>query len=137
LRVLRAKRDHLLSLSPSPTASRASPPTPSSNHSVNHQVQAIEQRMQVMQDGLQAWSDRVRNLHEKFRQFQLEQLREDEHELNKRAEDLKSWRQTLRMYGIWDGELKADVGWEIMEIALEKRDVKEKIKELEDAAKDI
>jgi hypothetical protein len=93
--------------------------------------------MQAMQDGLQAWSDRVRNLHEKFRQFQLEQLREDEHELNKRAEDLKSWRQTLRMYGIWDGELKADVGWEIMEIALEKRDVKEKIKELEDAAKDI
>jgi hypothetical protein len=93
--------------------------------------------MQAMQDGLQAWSDRVRNLYEKYTQLQLEHLRENEHYLNKRAEGLKLWRRTLRMNGIWDGELKAEVGWKIMKVALEKRDVKEKIKELEDAAKDI
>jgi hypothetical protein len=93
--------------------------------------------MQVMQDKLQVWNDQVRKLQEEFRRMQLEHLREDEDYLNKRAEELKLEWQTLRMNGFLDGELKADVTWEIMKIALEKMDIKEEIKKLEDAAKDI
>jgi ABC-type phosphate transport system auxiliary subunit len=93
--------------------------------------------MQVMQDKLQVWNDQVRKLQEEFGRMQLEHLREDEDYLNKRAEELKLEWQTLRMNGFLDGELKADVTWEIMKIALEKMDIKEEIKKLEDAAKDI
>ena len=93
--------------------------------------------MQAIRDGLQAWSDHLRNFLEKRRQSELESLRTREQRLNEREEYLKRKRRSLRLNGLWDGGLKAFVGWGIMEIAMEKRDLQEKIKELEDEAKDI
>lgn len=92
--------------------------------------------MQAKRD-LQAIRDRLRSIRETSRQLRLEELRENEHRLNKRAEYLKQERRRLRLDGLWDGGLKAFVGKKIMEIAMEKRDLKEKIKELEGKAEDI
>ena len=82
-------------------------------------------------------TERLSTFLKKLRHFRLEQLRMEEQRLNKRGENLKLERRRLRLNELWYGDSKTRVGREVWQVAMEKRSLREEIKQEEDASKDV